>query len=431
MSKSMSKQHLLRIKNISQLVQVSNTFQKYKIGDDMKNVNISENMTIIVNKEGKIEDIGNSDEMEKKYLEHTFEQEIDAKGKSVIPGFIDCHTHPVWSGDRCHEFAMKLNGATYMEIHKQGGGIGFTVNHTRESSEEELLELLIPRLNQMMRSGTTLVEAKSGYGLNCETEMKMLKVIEKAKKIHPIEIVSTFLAHSIPKDSTIEKYTENVISEQIPKLKELMDKKELFPELIDVFCEKGVFGIKESKAILEEGKKLGLKINFHGDELNPIKGAQLASELEAIGISHLEKIDKEGIKAIAKSKTSGVLLPTTGYILRLEQAPAREMISKNVIISLASDFNPNAPCTSIPFVMHLGCVQLRMTMEESLVATTLNAAYSLGKSETHGSIEIGKFADFIILNNKLWQHIIYELTSDSIIDKVIKFGKVIFQNEKK
>jgi len=324
-----------------------------------------------------------------------------------------------------HEFAMKLAGATYMDIHKMGGGIGFTVEHTRKSSKEELKQLLISRLDRMLNYGTTVIEAKSGYGLETETEMKMLEVLHEVDQLHPIDIVSTYLgAHSVPKGSTAAQATVDIINNQIPALKKLRDEGKISPQNIDVFCEKGVFEVDDSKKILQAGKDAGLLLNFHGDELNPMKSGQLGGELGASAISHLEKVDDQGIQAMAKKPTVAVLLPTTAYILRLECPPARKFIENGVPVALGSDFNPNAHCMSMPHVMNLACVMMRMTMNEALVAATINAAASLEKSKQYGSIEVGKYGDFVIINNAKWEHLIYEMV-DPPIEYVIKKGKVV------
>jgi len=398
----------------------------------MKNLAILEGgldrgVSIVVNNAGKIECVDFDDKVDQDYPNCTFEEEVDASGMCVVPGLIDGHTHPVWVGDRVHEFAMKLAGASYMDIHKTGGGIAFTVEHVRRATEEELYESLRERLLRMLRSGTTLVEVKSGYGLDVESEMKMLRVIEKAKKELPIEISSTFCgAHSVPKGSTPEEATDNVVNYQIPKLQELMKNEEINVDNIDVFCEKGVFGLDETRRILEAGKAAGLALNFHGDELHPMKAAELGAELGARAISHLEEISDEGIQAMSAASVIAVLLPTTAYILRLKCPPARAMINSGVPVALGSDFNPNAFCLSMPLTMHLACVNLHMTMEESLVAATINAAASLGRSHTHGSLEPGKVADMLVIDAPRWEHLVYQLGGhDNVIKFVTKNGKIV------
>ncbi|KYR02540.1 imidazolonepropionase [Tieghemostelium lacteum] len=419
----------LKIKNASQIVVITSNKKPYLIGKDMSNIEIVENSSMIVDNQGKIIEINKNEIIEEKYSNSTFERVIDCTGKSIIPGFVDGHTHPVFSGDRVHEFAMKLAGATYLDVHKAGGGIQFTVQHTRQSTEKELLDLLLARLDRMLKHGTTTIEAKSGYGLETETEMKMLKVLHQANKTHPIDIVSTYLgAHSIPKGLTAQEATDDIINNQLPELKRLKELNEISPSNIDVFLEKGIYEQEHSKQILNEGKKLGLNINFHGDELTYQRSGEIGEELQALAISHLEKVSEEGMIAMSKTPTFAVLLPTTAYILRLEVPPARRMIELNVPVALGSDFNPNAHCMSMPFVMNLACVLMKMNMSEALVAATLNSAASLGLSKSHGSLEVGKYADMLIINNQKWEHIIYELI-DPPIQYVIKNGNILIENK--
>eukprot|EP00026_Physarum_polycephalum_P001392 Phypoly_transcript_01393.p1 GENE.Phypoly_transcript_01393~~Phypoly_transcript_01393.p1 ORF type:complete len:426 (+),score=73.98 Phypoly_transcript_01393:1967-3244(+) len=423
---STSRSFMLRIRNIEQLVVVETNKKLFKCGKDMDHVDIIPNGTVIVNNNGVIVDIGPDSLLFDKYIDTSFEKDLDGKGMCVLPGLVDGHTHPVWAGDRVHEFAMKLAGATYLDIHKAGGGIGFTVEHTRNATEAQLQALLKTRLDRMIKFGTTLAEAKSGYGLDFDTEVKMLKVIKNASD-HPVELVSTYLgAHSVPKGSTAQQYSKEIVDTYLPKIKELKDKGEIDPQNIDVFYEKGVFEHAESRAILEAGKKHGFEINFHGDELNAMGCAEVGGELGALAISHLEKVSDEGIKQMAKKPTFAVLLPTTAYILRLEPPPARKLIENNVPVALGSDFNPNAHCLAMPLVMNQACVLMRMTMNEVLVAATLNAAASLRRSDTHGSLETGKFGDMIVLAAPKWEHIVYQL-ADPPIKYVIKKGKIVYE----
>jgi len=383
-------------------------------------------LAVAVDDEGKIAMIGSQKEVTEKYNEKTFRTVLDADGKAVIPGFVDGHTHPVWAGDRVHEFAMKLAGASYMEVHAAGGGIHFTVDKTREASEQELLDLLVPRLNRMLRAGTTTVECKSGYGLDAENEVKMLRVLERAKKLVPIEISSTFCGgHAVPKGSNAEKATKDVIENQLAQVLRENASGNLNVENIDVFCEKGVFEIEDSRKMLEAGKKAGLRVNFHGDELFPLGGAEMGAELKAEAISHLEEISPAGIQGMADAGSVAVILPTTAYILRLKHPPVRDMINCGVIVALGTDFNPNAYCLSMPTVMHLACVNLRMSLPEALAAATINAAHSLGRSSTHGSIEVGKVADMVLLTEKKWEHVVYQFGQQDVIKQVVKGGDIV------
>eukprot|EP00794_Sanderia_malayensis_P006326 gene6326-7051_t len=404
----MATTHKIIVRHAYQIVNVCKNSEMLLRGKEMGHVALTEDkdgLSLIVGKDGLVLDYGTDKEIESKYVNCTFETEINADGQTIMPGLIDGHTHPVWVGDRVHEFAMKLAGATYMDVHKAGGGINFTVEHVRNATEDKLYASLLKRLQRMVRCGTTLVEAKSGYGLEVESEIKMLRVIEKAKKnFKDIEISSTFCgAHSVPRGKTMEEATNDVIDVQIPKIKELMEKKELHVENIDVFCEKGVFDTEATRKILTAGKEAGLALNFHGDELHPMASGELGAELEARAISHLEEVSDAGIKCMSDKSVVAVVLPTTAYILRLSPPPVRKMIEAGVAVALGSDFNPNAFCLSMPMTMHLACVILRMSMNEALVAATINAAASLGRSKTHGSIEIGKIADLLIIDAPRWQ----------------------------
>jgi imidazolonepropionase len=313
-----------------------------------------------------------------------------------------------------------------MQIHQAGGGIGYTVQCTRASSEEELRALLKQRLDRMLSQGTTVVEAKSGYGLEFATELKMLKVLRALDQSHPIKIVANYCgAHSIPAGSTAEDYTESFINEQLPAI--IAEKKAgvINPELMDVFCEKGVFTTEQSRRILQAGQALGLAANFHGDELNPTGSAEMAADIKATACSHLEHVSETGMQQMAQQGVVATLLPTTAYALRIAPPPARALINAGVAVALGSDFNPNAHCMSMPFVMNLSCVTMRMTMNEALVAATLNSAHSLKCSHTHGSLEPGKQGDFVVINHAVWEHIIYEMV-DPPIEGVFVGGREVF-----
>jgi len=410
-----------------QIVCVGRNNELFKSGTAaMNELNIIENAAMVINPNGDIAAIGPEAEIRKQYQEHTFENTYDFPTKSIIPGLVDAHTHPVWSGDRVNEFKMKLAGATYMDIHAMGGGIGYTVRCTTESSEDELLTLFLERLNSMLSTGTVLVEAKSGYGLHLDTEVKMLKVIEQAKKQHPVEIVSNYCgAHSVPKGSTADAAADDIISKQIPTIAAMCRSGELTVEQIDVFCEKGVFSTDLSKKILVEGQKHGFAVNFHGDELNYTGSCEMGAAIGASAISHVECVSDEGVKAMAEKQVAAVLLPTTAYVLRIHPPPARKLVDEGVIVALGSDFNPNAYCSSMPHVMNLACVMMRMTVNEALVAATLNAAKALNKSDKYGSLEVGKRGDFVVVDADKWEHIVYQMGT-AAVKSVFKGGKLVY-----
>ncbi|XP_047245489.1 probable imidazolonepropionase [Girardinichthys multiradiatus] len=428
----MSRNHKLLVKNAKQVVLICNNGEKYLTKHGMTNLSVIEKASVVIGSDGLIRAVGPAETIRARYSESSFDNVIDATGMCVLPGLVDAHTHPVWAGDRVHEFAMKLAGATYMEVHRVGGGIHYTVEHTQAAAASDLLTSLRSRLQRMQRAGTTLVECKSGYGLELQTELKMLEVIEEARSSLPINISSTYCgAHAVPKGKTVAEATEDILQVQLPRLKELMSAGRLQVHNIDVFCEQGVFDLVSTRAILQAGKEMGLNINFHGDELHPMNSAEMGAELGALAISHLEEVTDEGMVAMAKAKTAAVLLPTTAYILRLPQPRARDMLDAGVIVALGSDFNPNAYCCSMPVVMHLACVNMRLSMTEALAAATINAAFALGHSDTHGSLEVNKHGDLLILNATRWEHLIYQLGGhQEVIRFVVIGGNVVYDNDK-
>ena len=350
---------------------------------------------------------------------------IDGRGKAAIPGLCDAHTHPVWAGDRVHEFALKLAGASYMDIHKIGGGINYTVAHTREAHEEILYKGLVDRLDCMNATGTTLMECKSGYGLETATELKMLRVIDRAQQqLSFVDLVGNFCgAHSIPQGCTEEEALDTVVNEMIPALaEEQMGGRLSSVKLVDVFADEGVFSTQSAEKILEAGAHIGLLGNFHGDELTYQACGELAGKLKCRAVSHLEHVSEDGISAMKDSNTAGVLLPTTSFVLRLAPPPSRKLIDGGVPVALGTDFNPNAHCSSMPHAMNLACIMMRMTVEEALVASTLNAAYSMGMQDTHGSLEVGKQGDIVLVNEARWEHIIYQFGGAPPLYAVIKGG---------
>ncbi|XP_026877601.2 probable imidazolonepropionase [Electrophorus electricus] len=428
----MSSNFKLLVKNAKQVVLVCKNGERYLTKDGMQNLAVIENGSVIIGHDGLIKAVGNAESIEAQFRAAVFDKVLDATGMCVLPGLVDAHTHPVWAGDRVHEFAMKLAGATYMQVHEAGGGIHFTVSHTCAASPESLLEGLRGRLERMLRAGTTLAECKSGYGLELHTELKMLSVIEAARRNMPIGISSTYCgAHAVPRGKTMEEATEDVLSVQLPAIQKQIAAGNLNVDNIDVFCERGVFDLSATRRILQAGKDMGLNINFHGDELHPMNSAQLGAQLGALAISHLEEVTDEGIAAMATTKTSAVLLPTTAYILRLPCPRARDMLDAGVIVSLGSDFNPNAYCCSMPLVMHLACVTLQMSMPEALAAATINAAYALKRSHSHGSLEPTKQGDLLIINAPRWEHLIYQFGShQELIRFVIIKGNIVYENDK-
>jgi len=323
---------------------------------------------------------------------------LDAGGRAVLPGFVDPHTHTVFGRTRQDEYERRIQGETYLEIAAAGGGIHASVADLRDRSEEELTALAVGRLREMMAWGTTTVEIKSGYGLNLDAELKMLRVADSAAKAVGIRTVRTCLAaHEIPVEfrDRRQDYVRLVVEIILPRVA-----REGLAERCDVFCEPSVFGLEESLVILTRARDLGLSLTVHADELEPMGGAVLAARLGADSADHLIMIDNQGREALAGSATVAVMLPGTVFTLGLDRyAPGRGMIDQGCALALASDFNPGScPILSMPLIMSIACTQMRLTPAESLVGATLNAAWALGKAAEVGSLAPGKWADFLILD---------------------------------
>ncbi len=357
---------------------------------------------------------------------------VDCTGKVVLPGFVDGHTHAVFDGDRSHEHALKLAGATYEQVHEAGGGINFTVNAVRSASEERLLELLLGRLDRMMRAGTTTCEVKTGYGLDFPTELKMLRTIQAARPRHRMSTANTLLIHAVPKGRNSADVARDVVDNQLPALARLVRDGQLAApvDFIDVFCEHGAsfFTPADTRLILEAGQRLlGARASFHGDELSDQGCGELAASVGAVAVSHLEMLNDRGVAAMARAGVHAVLLPTTAYLLRLPRPPTRKLIDAGAPVALASDFNPNAFCFDMPAVMNLACVTFGMTMAEALVASTINAASALGVAADCGSLEVGKRGDCVVLDAPKWEHVVYNMRPE--IAAVFKDGVCVTDTE--
>ncbi len=406
------------IKNASQLVTAASDVPK--TGLELQDLGIIEDGAIGI-VDGMITCIGKTDEILESYTAKTI---IDASHKVVMPGFVDPHTHPIFVNTRENEFEMRLQGKSYKEISQTGGGIRASIKDVRNASLEELIELGLKRINKMLEMGTTTIEAKSGYGLTTESEIKMLKALKKINEISDMEIIPTFLgAHEYPEEykDDHETYIDILINEMLPAVKE-----QNLAEYCDIFCEEHVFTVDESRRILNAAKELGFKIRFHADELEPIGGAELAAEVNAVSADHLVAISDEGILKLKEAGVIPILLPATTFSLGLSRyAPAREMIDAGLPVALSTDFNPGScNCDSQQFVTSLACLQMKMLPAEAINAVTINAAHSLERGKLIGSLEVGKQADVIILDMPTYQYLPYHLGSNTV-ETVIKKGKII------
>jgi imidazolonepropionase len=342
---------------------------------------------------GRIEIVGPSSEIEKKAGNA---EVIDARGKVVLPGFVDAHTHLVFAGNRLDDFERRARGETYEQIAKAGGGIWSTVEKTRAASEPDLLAQARRHAEWFLRCGTTTVESKSGYGLTLDDELKILQVMRLLNQETRLEIVPTFLgAHAVPRKTDADEYADLVVNEMLPQVTS-----DGLAEFCDVFCERGYFDIEQSRWILSTAKKLGLKLRIHADQLSNSGAASLAAELKAVTADHLERTDKQGIAALKTGDVQPVLLPGSVYALGSPHYPlAREMIAANLALAIATDFNPgSSPTPSMPMILSLACTQMKMSPSEAISAATINPAYSLGRGDRIGSLEPGKFANFAMFD---------------------------------
>jgi len=400
----------LLITNANELITLQGMHHP-RVKQEMNELGIIPHGSVAVNN-GKIVEVGND-------LSFKADTVINAKDCIVLPGFVDPHTHLVFGGSREFELDWKLHGLSYMDIKQRGGGIGYTVEQTRAASFTSLYQQSKQRLDMMLRYGTTTCEAKSGYGLNTETELRILEVQNTLNKDHPIDIISTFLgAHAIPEEYTTDGYVECVINEMLPIVKD-------HAEYCDVFCEEGFFSWDQSKEILEKGKSFGLTPKIHADEIVDTNGAALAAEVGAISAEHLLNINTKGMHALAKHHVIGVMLPGTPFCLMMkEYAPARKMIDAGVPLALATDLNPNCYVENMQFMMQLGCFMMNMTPAEAITAATYNAACAINRQNHIGSLEPGKQADIIILKLNNHQMLPYHFGVNHV-HTVIKKGIIV------
>jgi imidazolonepropionase len=385
------------LENIKELVQVVEEPLLFRSGAEMGTVKTIRNAFLIIRDE-VIEEFGRMDQLKDKYMDDDLLIEIDCSNRLVYPSFVDSHTHLVYSNSRESEFVSRIKGLTYEEIARNGGGILNSAKRLHETSEEELHKSAMDRILEIMKTGTGAVEIKSGYGLNTEDELKMLRVIRKIKETSPICIRSTFLgAHAVPEEfkNNPSEYVDIVINEMIPQVAadELAD-------FIDVFCDKGFFSQQDTDRILMAGMKYGLRPKIHANELGYTGGVQVGVKYNALSVDHLEYIGDEEIALLKNTETMPTVLPGAAFFLNLPLSPVRKMIDAGLPVALASDYNPgSSPSGNMSFISSLGCIKYDMLPEEVINATTLNAAYAMGVSDCLGSISKGKIANLFITSD--------------------------------
>jgi imidazolonepropionase len=390
----------LLVHNIGQLILPKSSDKPLK-GQEMKELNIIENAAIGI-LDGKIAWLGSNAEAESLNAS----ERINAQGKVVSPGLVDPHTHLVFGGSREHELSLKQAGVPYLEILAQGGGILSTVGSTKKATEEELFEKASFHLERMISYGVTTLEAKSGYGLDADTELKQLRVVQKLKEKYPVSVVSTFLgAHAVPPGF---KGKEDEFLEEMSRLFDDIKEGQL-AEFVDIFCETGVFTIEQSRMFLQQAKEKGFGLKIHADEIDPLGGTELAVSLGAASADHLVAASDEGIRQLSEGNTVAVLLPgTTFYLGKDHYARARKMIDEGAAVALATDFNPGSCVTeNLQMIMSLAALKLKMSAEEIWNAVTVNAAHAIGKASEAGTLEEGRSADFVIWDVPNYKYIPY------------------------
>ena len=390
----------LAVLHVSQLVTLAGPTRP-RVGAEMAELAIIRDGGMLIH-DAKIDSVGPSDEIQRK---SRGAQIVDARGRVVLPGFVDAHTHLVFAGNRLDDFERRTRGESYEQISKAGDGIWSTVEKTRAASEQDLLAQAKRHADWFLRCGTTTVEVKSGYGLTLEDELKILRVIRSLNEESPLEIVPTFLgAHAVPREMDTDEYVELVIDQMLPRIA-----KEKLAEFCDVFCERGYFEVEQSRRILTAARKLGLKLRIHADQLSNFGGAKLAAELEATTADHLEKTDRDGIAAMKSAGVQPILLPGSVYALGSSDYPrAREMIQAGLAVVVSTDFNPgSSPTPSMPMILFLACTQMKMSPAEAITAATINAAYSLNRGDRIGSLERGKLATFSVFDCEDYRELAY------------------------
>lgn len=409
----------LLIKNIKQLLQIRDSKEKKVSGKDMKILPILENAFVYI-KNDIIEDFGKMNNLEGIKANET----IDAKGKIVLPTWCDSHTHIVFAGHREQEFVDRINGLSYEEIAERGGGILNSARRLQNTAEDELYDQSIERIKNVMKLGTGAIEIKSGYGLTVDSEIKMLRVINRIKRDYPIEVRATFLgAHAVPEEFKNKEtgYIDLIINEMLPKIA-----KENLAEYIDVFCEKGYFSLEDTDKILSAAKQYNLTPKLHVNQFNAFGGVNLSVKHNALSVDHLEELNPEDIEALNGSDTIPVALPSCSYFLSIPYTPARKLIDAGLPLALATDYNPGStPSGNMNFVVSTACIKMNMTPAEAINAATLNGAYAMGIEEQYGSITKGKKANLIITKQVSSYNYLPYAFGDNHIEKVIINGQLI------
>jgi imidazolonepropionase len=411
------------IHSASQLLTLSGGPQR---GMDLGRLGIIPDGAVLL-REGKIAAVGASRELRHAY---PAEETLDAGGQVVMPGFVDPHTHAVWAGDRAAEFELRLEGKTYLEILAAGGGILSTVRSTRQASLQTLIDETRPRLRTMLVHGTTTAEVKTGYGLETESELRLLQAVAALDAEGPLELAVTFLgAHAIPPEfkGDPDGYTAKTCGEMLPAVQRWWGENQPTRPLlfVDVFCETGAFSLEQSQRILQTAKDLGFPLKIHADEFDNLGGVRLAVQLGAVSADHLVKTSPEEIQLLAKSDTVAVSLPCTPFgLAEAHYTPARGILDAGGLLALATDLNPGtAWCGDMQFAIALACRYLRLTPAQAIAAATINAAAAIGQANRIGSLEVGKQADLIILKVPDYRHLGYRF-GPNLVDKVLKRGKV-------
>ena len=405
--------------NIKELLQIRDATVTKVSGKEMKVLPTLKNAFLLTENDTII-DFGDMDSLGKITADTT----VDLSGKMILPTWCDSHTHIVYAGNREGEFVDRINGLTYEEVAAKGGGILNSAKKLQQTSEEELYKQSSKRLEEIMELGTGAIEIKSGYGLTVEAELKMLRVIKKLKENYAISIKATFLgAHAFPAEYQQNKdnYVDLIINEMLPKIA-----KENLAEYIDVFCETGYYSVQQTEHILEAGKKLGLIPKIHVNQFSIIGGVQTGVKYEALSVDHLEVMNDDDINSLKNTGTMPVALPSCSYFLSIPYAPARKMIEAGLPLALATDYNPGStPSGNMNFVVSTACIKMKMTPEEAINAATINGAYAMGLSNSHGSITKGKKANFIITKEISSYGFLPYAFGSNLIDSVYINGKKI------